>query len=132
MDDVRASEGLPIDARLEKQRFGAFFPYLKIQFAVHGNVKSPPAMGTRGFDFNGKPLSSEAPLHEGRSESIFCSSPMRAFSRAEFQAMRRGLGGDRKGPADFTGLIADQEKEMTFEVLHNGMNRCNGESQCSC
>jgi hypothetical protein len=76
-------------------------------------------MGARGFDFNGKLLSSEAPLHEGRCESIFCSGAMCAFSRAELQAMRRAIGGDRKCPTDFSGLIPNQEKEMAFEVFHN-------------
>ena len=75
-------------------------------------------MGARGFDINGKFLSPEAPLHEGRCESIFRSGPMGAFSRAELQAMRRGIGGDRKRPTDFFRLIPDQEKEMTFKVFH--------------
>ena len=83
-------------------------------------------MGALGFDFNGKLFSSEAPLHEGRSESIICSSAMGAFSSAERQAMRRGLGGDRKCPTDLSSLIPNQEKEMAFEVFHNRMNPCGG------
>ena len=83
-------------------------------------------MGALGFEFNGKLFSPEAPLHEGRSESIFCSSAMSAFSSAELQAMRRGLGRDRKCPTDFSSLIPNQEKEMAFEVFHNRMNPCGG------
>jgi len=87
IDDVRAFEGLPVDIRLEKQWFGVTFLYVEIQFAVHGDVKYLSAMGALGFDFNGKPFSPEAPLHEGRSESIFCSSTVGVFSSTEFQAI---------------------------------------------
>jgi hypothetical protein len=83
-------------------------------------------MGTLGFEFNGKLFSPQAPLHEGRSESIICSSAMSAFSSAEPQTMRRGLGGDRKRPTDLPSLIPNQEKEMAFKVFHNRMNPCNG------
>ena len=98
-------ERLPVDLGLKKQWFGVFFPYLGIQFAVHGDVKCLPAMGALGFEFNGKLFSSEAPLHEGRSEGIFCSSAVGAFSSAELQAMRCGLGGDRECPTNFSRLI---------------------------
>ena len=126
MDDIGAFESLPIDIRLKKQWLGVSFPYLGIQFAVHRDVKCLPAMGALGFEFNGKLFSPEAPLHEGRSEGIFCSSTMGAFSSAELQAMRRGLGRDRKCPTDFSSLIPNQEKEMAFEVFHNRMNPCDG------
>ena len=126
MDDIGAFECLPIDVRLKKQWFGVFFPHLGIQFAVHGNVKCLPAMGALGFEFYGKLLSPEAPLHEGRSEGILRSSAMRAFSSAELQAMRCGLGGDRKCPADFSRFIPNQEKEMAFELFYNRMNPCHG------
>jgi hypothetical protein len=90
INDIRAFESPPIDIRPKKQWFGVFFPYLGIQFAVHGDVKYLPAMGALALEFNGKLFSPEAPLHEGRSESIFCSSAMGAFSSAELQAMRSG------------------------------------------
>jgi hypothetical protein len=103
-----------------------FFPNLGIQFTVHGDVKCLPAMGALGFEFNGKLFSSQAPLHEGRRKSIFCSSAVGALSRAELQAMRCALGGDRECPADLSCLIPNQEKEMAFEVFHNRVNPCNG------
>jgi hypothetical protein len=52
MDDVCAFESLPIDIWLKKQWVRVFFPYLGIQFAVHGDVKCLSAMRTLGFDFN--------------------------------------------------------------------------------
>ena len=99
-----------------------FFPNLEIQFTVDGYVECLPAMGALGFEFDGKLFTPEAPLHEGRSEGILRSSTVGTFSCAELQAMRRGLGGDRKCPADLSCLIPNQEKEMAFEVFHNRMN----------
>ena len=126
MDDIGALESLPIDIRLKKQGLCVFFPHLGIQLAVHGNVKCLPAMGALGFEFYGKLFSPEAPLHEGRSEGILRSSAVGTFSSAELQAMRRGLGGDRKCPADFSRFIPNQEKEMAFELFYNRMNPCHG------
>jgi hypothetical protein len=89
-------------------------------------------MGARRFDFSGKLFSPEAPFHEGRNESIFCSSAVGAFSGVELQTMRRGIGGDRKCPTDFSSLIPNQEKEMPFEIFHNRLNLEKRKSQRGC
>jgi hypothetical protein len=79
-------------------------------------------MGTRGFDLSGKLFAPKAPFDEGRNESILCSSAIGAFSGAELQAMRRGIGCDWKSPTDFSSLVAKQEKEMAFEIFHNRLD----------
>ncbi len=132
MDDVRAFESLPIDIGFEEQRVRVFFPDLRIQFAVDRNVERLAAVSALGFEFNGKLLSSEAPLHEGRSERILRSSTVGALSGTELQAMRRGLAGDWKCPTDFSSVIANQEEEVAFEIFHNGMNPCGGQAERGC
>lgn len=122
MDDVRAFESLPIDVGLEEQWLGIFFPYLGIQFAVHGDVDCFAAVSALRFKFHGKLLSSEAPLHEGRGEGIFRSSTVGALSSAELQTMRRVLAGDWKCPTDLSCLVANQEEEVAFEFFDNRVN----------
>ncbi len=89
-------------------------------------------MGALGLEFNGKLFSSESPLHEGRDESVFCSSAICAFSGAELQAMRRGFRGDRKCPTDFSSFIPNQEEEMAFQLFHNRLNLWKGKSERGC
>lgn len=83
VDDVRALESCPIHFRLEQERFGFAFPYLRIQVTVDGHMKRLPTVGALRFELNGQLFSSEAPLHEGRYESILSSSAIGAFSAAE-------------------------------------------------
>jgi len=132
VDDVRAFESLPIDIWLEEQRVGVCLSYLGIQLAVDRDVKCLAAVSTLGLEFNGKLLSSEAPLHEGRSERVFRSSAMSAFSRTELQAMRRGLAGDGKCPADFARAVSNQEEEMAFQVFHNVVNLRDRQAEGGC
>ncbi len=86
MFDVRAFESLPIDIRLKKQWFGVFFPYLGIQFAVHGDVKYPCAMGALGFEFNGKLFPLRRPCTKGvakasSAQAPYARSPVLNFKR---------------------------------------------------
>ena len=117
-------ESLPIDARLEQERLGLPLPDLGIQFTINSDVNLFCAMGTLRLKFNGKLFSPEAPLHEGRNESIFRSRAMGAFTGAEFQMMRRPIRSDRKSPADFSLVVANQEKEMAFQLIDNGIDSC--------
>ena len=74
------------------------------------------------FDANLQSLSSEAPLHEGRSESVLGSSTEGALASRKGEAVFGSCGCDRKSPDDISGGIADQEKEISFEIIEYGEN----------
>ena len=56
MDDVRVSEGGPVDIGLEEERFGIRLMNLVTQIAVNGKIESLLTMNTLSVNLDGEGL----------------------------------------------------------------------------
>jgi len=90
-NDIRLSEGRPIDFGQEQVRICAPFLCVPLELFIHHKVQRPSAMRARGLDFHFQGFVSEAPFDEGRAIGVLRSSAVDALPRAEPQPMRRSV-----------------------------------------
>ena len=110
---------IPVDVRLEHQRTGAALADAVFEFAVDFDVHRLAAVCAARLDSHREILASQPPLHEGRRYRVFRSGGVEPLSGIEHQPVRRFGGGDGKRPAHLAFVIANEEKQVLFQVIQN-------------
>jgi hypothetical protein len=119
MDDIG---GLKRDVRLEQKWRCAARQDAPVQLLVDFHRERACAVMAFRVNPDFQLFSSEAPLHEGRDKSVLRSSTERVLAGREGQAVFSWCDRDGKSPGDVPARVADQEEEVAFEIVENGVN----------
>ena len=119
VDNIGRTECLPVHVGHEKQMLGIACMRAPAQVVRNSEPKRATRLSTNRSNVNVQPATQQAAEHERRGECIFraCSKCMLACT--EFHAVRSPIGGQRKRPGDISGTIANQKKQLVFQLLND-------------
>src|SRR5216684_3058160 len=89
------------------------------QVTRNGEPQRTTRLSANRSNVNVQPATQQAAEHERRGESIFraCSKCMLACT--ECHVVRSPIGGQWKRPGDIPGTVANQKKQVAFQLLND-------------
>ena len=106
-----------IHIRNEDDGIAIDFLTTALHITIYHKLHGPLTVGAFSGNGNVHLFISQAPLHEGRCESIYRSSGIQLLSRSKGDGVRGFLCGHRICPDDVSLAVFDQEGQVLFQLL---------------